>query len=62
MLEKLKERVKNWMQKTGAETGLSKEFKDIFEVGGLLLTNFTISVFLSGSICTRGFTVLGTEY
>ena len=35
MLEKLKERVKNWMQKTGAETGLSKEFKDIFEVGGV---------------------------
>ena len=23
------------MQKTGAETGLSKEFKDIFEVGGV---------------------------
>ena len=35
MLEKLKERVKNFMQKTGAETGLSKEFKDIFEVGGV---------------------------
>ena len=35
MLDKLKERVKSWMQKTGAETGLSKEFKDIFEVGGV---------------------------
>lgn len=35
MLEKLKERVKNWMQKTGADTGLSKEFKDIFELGGV---------------------------
>ena len=35
MFEKIKERVKNWMQKTGAETGLSKEFKDIFEVGGV---------------------------
>ena len=35
MFDKLKERVKNWMQKTGAETGLSKEFKDIFEVGGV---------------------------
>lgn len=35
MFEKLKERVKNWMQKTGADTGLSKEFKDIFEVGGV---------------------------
>lgn len=35
MLDKLKERVKNWMQRTGAGTGLSKEFKDIFEVGGV---------------------------
>lgn len=35
MLDKLKERVKSWMQKAGAETGLSKEFKDIFEVGGV---------------------------
>ena len=35
MFDKLKERVKNWMQKAGAETGLSKEFKDIFEVGGV---------------------------
>lgn len=35
MLERLKERVKSWMQRTGAETGLSKEFKDIFELGGV---------------------------
>lgn len=35
MFDKLKEKVKNWMQKAGAETGLSKEFKDIFEVGGV---------------------------
>lgn len=35
MLERLKERVKGWMQKTGADTGLSKEFKDIFELGGV---------------------------
>lgn len=35
MFEKIKERVKNWMQKAGADTGLSKEFKDIFEVGGV---------------------------
>lgn len=35
MLEKIKERVKDWVQRTGAETGLSKEFKDIFEVGGV---------------------------
>lgn len=35
MLEKFKEKVKNWMQKAGADTGLSKEFKDIFEVGGV---------------------------
>lgn len=35
MLDKIKERVKNWMQKAGAETGMSKEFKDIFELGGV---------------------------
>ena len=35
MFDKLKERVRHWMQKTGAETGLAKEFKDIFEVGGV---------------------------
>ena len=35
MLEKIKERVKNWMQKAGAETGLAKEFKDVFEIGGV---------------------------
>lgn len=35
MFQEIKERVKNWVQKTGAETGLSKEFKDIFEVGGV---------------------------
>ena len=35
MFDKLRERVKNWMKKAGAETGLSKEFKDIFEVGGV---------------------------
>lgn len=35
MLGKIKERVRNWMQKAGADTGLSKEFKDIFELGGV---------------------------
>lgn len=35
MFERLKERVKSWMQKAGADTGLSKEFKDIFELGGV---------------------------
>lgn len=35
MFEKFKEKVKSWMQKTGAEMGISKEFKDIFEVGGV---------------------------
>lgn len=35
MLEKIKERVKNWMRKAGAETGLAKEFKDVFEIGGV---------------------------
>lgn len=35
MLEKIRERVRGWMQRAGAGTGLSKEFKDIFEVGGV---------------------------
>ena len=35
MFERFKERMKNWMQKAGADTGLSKEFKDIFELGGV---------------------------
>lgn len=32
---KIMERVKRWMQRAGAETGMSREFKDIFEVGGV---------------------------
>ena len=35
MLDKIREKVKSWMQKTAAETGLAKEFKDIFEIGGV---------------------------
>lgn len=35
MFERLKKKVKSWMQKNGAEMGLTKEFKDIFEVGGV---------------------------
>ena len=35
MFDKLKKKVRDWMQKTGADIGLSKEFKDIFEVGGV---------------------------
>ena len=35
MFEGFRERVKNWMQRAGAETGLAKEFKNIFEVGGV---------------------------
>ena len=35
MFKRIKKKVKNWMQKNGAEMGLTKEFKDIFEVGGV---------------------------
>lgn len=35
MLERIKKAVKSWMQRTGADTGMAKEFKDIFEVGGV---------------------------
>ena len=27
--------VRNWMQKAGADTGIGKEFKDVFEIGGV---------------------------
>ena len=35
MFERLKKAVKGWMQTTGADLGLSREFKDIFELGGV---------------------------
>lgn len=35
MWEKLKKAVRSWMQKAGAETGMAREFKDIFEIGGV---------------------------
>ena len=35
MFEKIKKKVRNWMQKIAADTGLSKEFKDVFEIGGV---------------------------
>ena len=35
MFEKIKERVKNFLEKKGADTGLGKQFKSIFEVGGV---------------------------
>lgn len=38
MLERVKsiyKGVRNWMQRTGADVGISKEFKDVFELGGV---------------------------
>lgn len=35
MLERLKKAVKNWMQEAGAKTGMAKEYKDIFDIGGV---------------------------
>ena len=35
MFERLKRAVKGWMQTTAANTGIAKEFKDIFEVSGV---------------------------
>lgn len=35
MFERLKKAVKSWMQTTGADTGIAKEFKDIFEISGV---------------------------
>lgn len=35
MFQRLKKAVKSWMQRAGADTGMAKEFKDIFDVGGV---------------------------
>lgn len=35
MFEKLKKAVKDWMDRMGAETGMGREFRDIFELGGV---------------------------
>ena len=35
MFERIKKAVKSWMQRAGADTGMAKELKDIFEVGGV---------------------------
>ena len=35
MFERLKKAVKGWMQTTAADTGIAKEFKDIFEISGV---------------------------
>lgn len=48
MLEKIKKKVRNWMQKTAADTGLSKEFKDVFEIGGVPALN---QFYYFGDLC-----------
>jgi A118 family predicted phage portal protein len=35
MFERMKKRWRNWMQRTGADTGLAREFKNVFELGGV---------------------------
>jgi hypothetical protein len=35
MFERLKKAVKNWMQTTAADTGIAREFKDVFELSGV---------------------------
>jgi phage portal protein, SPP1 gp6-like len=35
LFERVKERVKSWMELAKTKTGMAKEFKDIFEVGGV---------------------------
>jgi A118 family predicted phage portal protein len=35
MFERLKKAVKSWMQTTAADTGIAREFKDIFELSGV---------------------------
>ena len=34
MFESFKRAVKNWFMRAGADTGIAREFKDIFELGG----------------------------
>lgn len=35
LFDTVKKKVRGWMQKTGASTGLAREFKDVFELGGV---------------------------
>ena len=35
MFDEFRKRVRNWMEKAKAVTGIAKEFKDIFELGGV---------------------------
>jgi A118 family predicted phage portal protein len=35
MFERFKRAVKNWFMRAGADTGIAREFKDIFELGGV---------------------------
>ena len=35
MFERIKKRWRDWMQRTGADTGLAREFKSVFELGGV---------------------------
>ena len=35
MFERMKKRWRNWMQRTVADTGLAREFKNVFELGGV---------------------------
>ena len=35
MFEGLKKVVKSWMQTTGADMGIAKEFRDVFEISGV---------------------------
>ena len=35
MFERLRQRWRNFMQRAGAETGVAREFKDVFELGGV---------------------------
>jgi A118 family predicted phage portal protein len=35
MFENLRKKVRDWMQQTGANTGIAKQFKDVFELGGV---------------------------
>ena len=63
MFDEFRKRVRNWMEKAKADTGIAKEFKDIFSWAvSLLLINFTISEYLFGSIYTKDFIARGTGF
>ena len=49
MFDEFRKRVRNWMEKAKADTGIAKEFKDIFELILLVYLGLGIGIGAIGS-------------